>query len=266
MTVSPPVADHHRAGCDALERSTPLLVEAIRRAPTHVRPSRMSWTNGQIAAHMYASAVEAEKAVRGVPSAYDGEPSVELDEQMVAQVTERDTVELAAMVEQATTAFLRTARGVQAGAPVATPRATAGTFVGLLALDHHLHGGQFAETAGSTWNGRVADLHGPLSTVLPYAFDPDGAGSFRGSFTLTLTGAEPVRYAIEDRRLRLDVAGRTDCTITADPQTFVRLGIGVVSQLRAALTGKMRAGGRKPWLALATNRLFPPIPHGGVAP
>jgi len=265
MTVSPPATDHHRAGCAALERSTPLLVEAVRRAPAAVRPSKMRWTNAEIAAHMYASAVEAEKAVRGKPSAYDEEPTAELDEQMVEQVHERDTSVLATMVEQATTAFLHTVRDLPADAPVATPRATAGTFVGLLALDHHLHGGQFTETVGSTWNGRVADLHGPLSVVLPYAFDPDAAKGFRASFTLTLTGAEPVRYAIEDGALRLDVPGRTDCTITADPQTFVRLGIGVVSQLRAGLTGKMRAGGRKPWLAFTTSRLFPPIPHGGVA-
>jgi len=27
----------------------------------------------------------------------------------------------------------------------------------------------------------------------------------------------------------------------------------------------MCAGGRKPWLGFSVNRLFPPIPHGGVA-
>ena len=36
-------------------------------------------------------------------------------------------------------------------------------------------------------------------------------------------------------------------------------------ELRAALTGKLRAGGRKPWLAASFPRLFPPVPHGGVA-
>jgi hypothetical protein len=53
--------------------------------------------------------------------------------------------------------------------------------------------------------------------------------------------------------------------MTADPQTFLRVGIGVVSQLRASLTGKLRAGDRKLWLGFAVPRLFPPIPHGGVA-
>ena len=53
--------------------------------------------------------------------------------------------------------------------------------------------------------------------------------------------------------------------MSSDPQTFLLAGIGVVSQLRAAMSGKLRAGGRKPWLAFAFPRLFPPIPHGGVA-
>ncbi|MGN6780157.1 MAG: SCP2 sterol-binding domain-containing protein, partial [Marmoricola sp.] len=77
-------------------------------------------------------------------------------------------------------------------------------------------------------------------------------------------GVEPIRYAVADGVLLSEPPDRVDCTITADPQTFLRMGIGVVSQTRAALGGKLRAGGRRPWLALATTRLFPPIPHGGV--
>ncbi len=63
----------------------------------------------------------------------------------------------------------------------------------------------------------------------------------------------------------MDVAGRTDCTLTSDVQTFLRVGIGVVSQTKAALTFKVRPTGRKPWLAFQVDRLFPAIPHGGVA-
>ncbi len=226
----------------------------------------MRWTNAEIAAHMFASVTEASKAARGEPSLYDAAgPTVALDEQMVAQVTERDPALLAEMIAERTAAFLAAVRGRSGIELLAAPRTTLATSVGLLAIDHHLHGGQFAETSGLPWAGRVADLHSALSTVLPYAFSPDAARDFRGSFTLQLRGVEPVRFAVEGQRLRTGVTGPTDCIITADPQTFLRVGIGVVSQLRAALTGKMRAGGRKPWLARALPRLFPPIPHGGVA-
>lgn len=265
MPVSPPVIDHHEPACNAVERSTPVLVESIRCAPGTVRPARMRWTNAEIAAHMFASVTESEKAARGVPSVYDASgPTVALDEQMVAQVAERNPDVLAGMIDQATAQFLSTVRARPGDDPVAVPRASVSTLVGLVAGDHHLHGGQFAETAGLPWTGRVADMHATLSTVLPYAFDPLAARGFHGSYLLRLEGVDPIRYAVEDGVLHLDVSGPTDCTMTSDVQTILRLGIGVVSQLRATLTGKLRAGGRKPWLALATNRLFPPIPHGGV--
>lgn len=266
MSLTPTTVDHHEPTCAALERSTPVLTAAIRRAPADVRPRKMRWTNAEIAAHMYASVVESEKAVRGEPSVYDGTgPTAELDEQMVASVAERDIVVLADLVEQATASYLRSARQRPGDQPVAIPRGTVGSSTGLLALDHHLHGGQFAAAAGIPWDGAVADMFAPLSAVLPYAYDPEAGRGLSASYTLQLTGVAPVRYAIDDGVLRCDLPGPTDCTMTADPQTFLLMGIGVVSQLRATLTGKVRAGGRKPWLAMRVTKLFPPIPHGGVA-
>jgi putative sterol carrier protein len=266
VTLTPASTDHHRRACDALERSAPLLVGAIRKAPGQVRPTRMRWTNAEIAAHMYAFVTQAGKCVRGEPSLFDGvELSAELDERMVAEVPERDTAALADLVDEATASFVATARAHAGPEAVSLPRATVSTLVGLLALDHHLHGGQFSATAGSVWSGRVADMHSPLRAVIPYAFDPLAAPDFRGSYRLRLRGVEPVTYTVDGGRLELDGGGRVDCTMTADPRTFLLVGIGVVSQLRAALTGKLRAGGPKPWLASAFTRLFPPIPHGGVA-
>ncbi|MGC4110734.1 MAG: hypothetical protein QM747_09985 [Nocardioides sp.] len=265
MSMSPTATDHHQPACDALERSTPVLVEAIRRAPAETRPTRMRWTNAEIAAHMYASVVESHKLARGVPSAYDGTgPSAALDERLVAGVEERDVGLLAEMVDKATTAFLGDLRALRGDELVAMPRADVSTLVALLAADHHLHGGQFAETAGARWTGEVADLHTPLSVLVPYSFDPSGACGFTGSYTLRLAGVPPIRYGVVDGELQDEPPERTDCTISTDPQTFLRLGIGVVSQLRALATFKLRAGGRRPWLARATKRMFPPIPHGGV--
>jgi putative sterol carrier protein len=267
MSMSPTATDHHQTSCDALERTTPLLVEAIRRAPADVQPTGMRWTNAEIAAHLYASVLESHQLARGVPSLYDGSgPTAELDEKMVATVEERDMAVLAGLVGQATTQFLGDLRALSGQDPVAVPRATVSTLVGLLAADHHLHGGQLTQSAGTRWTGQVADLHAPLSVIVPYAFDPEAARGFIGSYTLRLKGVAPVRYAVVDGDLDSETADRTDCTITADPQTFLRMGIGVVSQRRAVLTGRLRAGGRRPWLATAVTRLFPPIPHGGVVP
>lgn len=263
--MTPAGVDHHQRACEALERSTPLLVEAIRSAPGRVRPTKMRWTNADIAAHMYASVIEAGKVVRGEPSLYDGvELSAELDERMIAEVPERDTTVLADLIAEGTASFVATARAHAGHEAIGLPRASVSTIVGLLALDHHLHGGQFRQTARSVWHGRVADTHSPLRAVVPYAFDPLAAQNFHGSFSLRLRGVEPLTYSVANGQLELDSDERVECTMTADPQTFLLVGIGVVSQPRAALTGKLRVGGRKPWLGLAFPRLFPPIPHGGV--
>jgi putative sterol carrier protein len=265
--MPPASVEHHQRACDALERSAPLLVDALRMAPGRVRPTKMRWTNAEIAVHMYASVTEAGKAVRGEPSLYDGvELTAELDERMVAETPERDTAVLADLIEEGTAAFVASARAHEGHEGIGLPRASVSTIVGLLALDHHLHGGQFSVTAGHGWQGRVADMHSPLRAVVPYAFDPKAAQNFHGSFSLRLRGVEPIRYRVAHGRLELDSDRRVDCTMTADPQTFLLVGIGVMSQLRAALSGKLRAGSRKPWLAFAFSRLFPPIPHGGVAP
>ena len=266
MTISERATDHHQATCDALERSTPVLTAALRTAPATTRSAKMRWTNAEIGAHLLASVIEAHKSARGEASLYDATgPSAETDEQMVAQVTERDPAKLADEIARHTSAFLTTVRALPGSQPVAMPRASVATLAGLLALDHHLHGGQFTESAGTTWTGAVADMHAPLMAVLPYAFDPAAARGFHGSYTLRLRGVAPVPYGIDAGALDMEWSGRTDCTLVADPQTFLRFGIGVISQLRATLTGKIVAGGRKPWRAFAVNKLFPPIPHGGVA-
>lgn len=264
MTTTPTGVDEHAQVCAALARTTPLLCDVFEHCQGDRRPTRMRWTNAEIAAHMLASVTEAEKAVRGQPSEYDAEPSVELDERMVASVAERDPVVLARSLRERSTSFVATVSGLEATAPLRAPRGTVGVLTALLALDHHLHGGQVAETSGEGWTREVADLHGALSAVVPYAFDADAARGFRGSYALRLRGVAPVTYSIDDGRLTMGGTGRADCTLTSDVPTFLRLGIGVLSQPGAVLTGRMRAGGRKPWLAGKVNRLFPPIPHGGV--
>jgi hypothetical protein len=225
----------------------------------------MRWTNAELAAHLYACVVEAHQLARGVPSPYDGiGPTPELDEKLVGTVDEREMAALADLVEHATAQLLGDVRALGGDDPVAVQGATVSTLVALLVADQHLHGGQLAETAGVRWAGAAGDLHAPLRMIVPFAFDAEGARGFTGSFLLRLKGVEPIRYAVADGALLDEPPERVECTITVDPQTFLRIGIGLVSIRRAAVGLKLRAGGRRPWLALATSRLFPPIPHGGV--
>jgi len=47
-----------------------------------------------------------------------------------------------------------------------------------------------------------------------------------------------------------------DCWISADPATFLLLGYGRVSRRSQIVRGRIAAGGNKPWLAVAFDRLL----------
>ena len=49
---------------------------------------------------------------------------------------------------------------------------------------------------------------------------------------------------------------RPDCVITADPVAFLLVGYGRVGQSGRIWRGKLRAGGRRPWLALRFSSLL----------
>jgi putative sterol carrier protein len=227
----------------------------------------MRWTNAEVAAHLVSTVIEIEKAVRGGASAYDATgPNATVDEQLVAATPQRDPQALAELLQEHTVSCLGALRQADGATPTRAPRIDVCTIGSLLALDHHLHGGQIAEASRLEWAGAVRDMFYPLTMVLQYAFDPTAARGFHGTFELRVKGVDPIRYAVDDGQLTTGGgADRADCKITADPKTFLRYNIGAYSQARAVLTGKVRAGGRKPWLALANNRFFPLTSHGGVA-
>jgi putative sterol carrier protein len=52
------------------------------------------------------------------------------------------------------------------------------------------------------------------------------------------------------------VEGEADCTLRADPEAMLLVGYGRMGKWRAAATGKLLVGGRRPWRALAFDRSF----------
>jgi putative sterol carrier protein len=66
-------------------------------------------------------------------------------------------------------------------------------------------------------------------------------------YRMVVTGGTAVVTAAEEE---------SDCVITADPVAFLLMGFGRVSQWTPVLRRKIRAGGRKPWLALKFGTLM----------
>jgi len=274
MTSTAPIAvgGGHAAVCAALASSTPVIADIVAGADMNRRPHRMSWTNAEIALHLALTASELTKAARGESYCGEDGPSAATDEALVATCAERDPKVIADLIRENLGTFLATVTSMDPTTPVKggslpwnSGATTVGVLASLLTLDHPLHGGQIAETAGKTWTEPPTGLPAALGTVMPWVFNPAAAEGVNARYSFRFRGTEPFRFAVDNGVLTVGGDGPVDCRVTADPETFVRLGIGVVSQGRAILTGKMVATGRKPWLATAIKRVFPDVPHGGVA-
>ena len=227
----------------------------------------LAWTAGQTAAHVVADMGEYTEAltrhVNGEHAAElnipDGSPARarnSANDRHLVDVPERDMRRLADLLEAA-------GREISCRPPLAidtSERVALLTADGLvlepavmtcLLLGEQLvHGLDIARAAHRPWNIERDDallaIPAALSLVPKYL----RPRTTNASFELRLRGAPRYRVAIANGTGVVTVAGeKADCVITADPVTFLLLGLSRVPQLPQLLRGKLRAGGRKPWLA-----------------
>jgi MDMPI C-terminal domain len=130
----------------------------------------------------------------------------------------------------------------------------------LLLGEQLIHGHDIASAAGVPWPISQSDallVADGAVRVLPDYLRPTGNPGRAMSFELRLRGGSRYRIEITGDTATMTPPGpRADCVITADPAAFLLVGYGRANPLSAALTGRIIASGRKPWLGLAFGRLF----------
>ena len=271
-TPAGPVDDVRRA--DAHARAA--LAEAVARtaqlwrgiADSAVPVPGLTWTAGQTAAHMVADMREYTEAltryVNGDDAAInipDGSPArarTAVNDQHLINVSERDLHRLADMLEEAATRYLAVASAIDTAERVEILTADGlvlepAVMTCLLLGEQLVHGLDIARAAQRSWSIGREDALLVIPAVLslaPKYLRPSRTKNLNISFELRIRGARRYRMAITDGAAAVTVAGeRADCVITADPVAFLLVGGGRVRQLPVLLRGKLRAGGRKPWLA-----------------
>lgn len=126
-----------------------------------------------------------------------------------------------------------------------------------------IHGYDIAQASRQPW--LIPPTHAGLVfsgalPMLPYFVNHAAAAGVRASFDLRLRDKDSprVRLAFDDGTL--DVASGpaepVDCHLSADPTAFLLVMYGRQGPLRPALTGKVVAWGRKPWLAFRMPSLL----------
>jgi putative sterol carrier protein len=241
----------------------------------------LAWTAGQTAAHMVADMREYTEAltrhVNGDDTAIDipdGSPArarTAVNDRHLVNVSERDPHRLADMLEETAARYLAVATDIEAADTFDTSQhveiLTADGLVlepavmtCLLLGEQLIHGLDIARAAHRSWSIDREDALLVIPAVLslaPKYLRPSQTKNLNISFEIRMRRGCRYRLAIANGTGVVTAAGKkADCVITADPVAFLLVGGGRVRQLPVLLRGKLRAGGRKPWLAAKFGTLL----------
>jgi len=232
----------------------------------------LSWTAAQTAAHVVADMreytdaltrqVNGDHAAMNIPDGSPARVRTAVNDRHLTDVSERDMRRLADMLEETAARYLAVATDIE-GAEVLTADGLVlepAVMTCLLLGEQLVHGLDIARAAHRPWSvGRdEALLVVPAVLALaPKYLRPSRTKRANISFELRMRGGCRYRMAIANGTGVVTVAGeKADCVITADPVAFLLIGFGRVPQLPQLLRGRLRAGGRKPWLAATFGSLL----------
>jgi uncharacterized protein (TIGR03083 family) len=178
----------------------------------------------------------------------------------LAAESARDLSPVAARARAAVAAIVAATDGRPADEQVVwngTP-VTLGAMLGIGLGEYLLHGRDVAKALGRPWTITPDDARLVLASalpLLPLLVDPTSTAGVRARYDLRVRGGTRVGLSIRDGKLAMDAGdGRVDCHVSADPVALLLVSYGRQSQWVPALTGKLVAWGRKPWLGLRLTR------------
>ena len=168
----------------------------------------------------------------------------------------REPAVLAARVQAAAAELLATTEG-RSGDEAVTWNGLTVTLSAMLGLglgEYRLHGRDVAKALDRPWPITPDDARLVLASalpMLPLLVDPSTTADVRASYDLRVRGGPQVGVVIRDGRLTVGADdGPVDCHVSADPVALLLVSYGRRSQWVPALTGKLLAWGRKPWLGV----------------
>jgi hypothetical protein len=267
---------HARAAlADAVARSAQLWRSVAE--PAAPVPG-LTWTAGETAAHVvgdmgeYTAAltrhVNGDHTVLDIPDGSPARARTAVNDRHLTDVSTRDLGRLADMLEETVASYLAVAADIEAidtseHAAVLTADGLVlepSVMTCLLLGEQLVHGLDIARAAHLPWSIGRDDALLVIPAVLslaPQYLKPSRTSDLDTSFEIRVRGGCRYRMAITHGTGVVTEAGaKTDCVITADPVAFLLIGFGRVPQLPQILRAKLRAGGRKPWLAAKFGTLM----------
>jgi uncharacterized protein (TIGR03083 family) len=237
----------------------------------------LSWTVGETAAHLvaelrhYAAFVTGERdagatlaqaAILAADAQTPAQRNAVANAAQLAEFTERDLSRLADMMVPAAEDFIMAAGRRRADDRILTTNGlfmTAPTMASALLGEQLIHGLDIARAVNRPWYISRANALQVLAgsmTMAPDYLDLQQAAGLQISYELHFRDGPRYRLVVEDGTMALTAPGQpADCRISADPVAFLLVGYGRTGQWSQIVRGKIRAGGRKPWLGFTFGRL-----------
>jgi uncharacterized protein (TIGR03083 family) len=249
---------------EALAEAVPRFAHLLRLGPDPDRPAIGTWSVGEAAAHVAASAPFFLAVARGEIEPEHIDEVTATNEEILASDPERDPRALADRFEAGEQALLAYVEGVDGDPTLEVFEGVRAPLSSLLAVELAevlVHGYDIARASGNAWRiGRAeaGSVVGGLVPLLPHFVDREAAAGRSSRFELRIRGAFRIVLEFDGGTLRLLLPDRrpVDCRISVDPAAFLLLIYGRIGPLRPMLQGKLAAWGRRPWRAAAFPSLF----------
>ncbi|MEH6373061.1 maleylpyruvate isomerase N-terminal domain-containing protein [Streptomyces sp. KLMMK] len=274
-----PVAEHEKARA-ALRAVIPRLARLLRAAPDLDAPSGVPlWTVGDTGAHLCAVYLAFCSAFTHEFAGWDGvlppgdgpfaERITAVNAKSIGLLDADERRHLGDLVTERGERFLQVTRDLVPGTPVAAPWygqqvvLTLANATGLMLSESLLHGLDVARGARIAWaigadEARLV-IGQAMPAVMPLALDEAKARGVRIAFGVVIKGGPRLAVVVDDGTATVtrDAPPRAyDCRITAEPTAFLLIGFRRTPLWSAIARGRIRAGGRRPWLALRLGELI----------
>ncbi|MGW4894773.1 maleylpyruvate isomerase N-terminal domain-containing protein [Kitasatospora sp. NPDC004240] len=274
-----PVVEHERTRA-ALAAVIGRLERLLRDVPDPGAASGVPvWSVGDVGSHLAVVFVAYCSALTGEGPEWDdilppedgpfAERIAALNAKAVGLFGASERARLGEIVAEQGETFLRVTEGLAPDAPLATPWygkaqvLTVAAATGLLLSESLVHGLDIARGAGLPWEIRPDEARlvfgQTMPTMMPLALDTVRARGVSLAFDLAIQGGPRLAVVVDGGRATVtrDAAPRVyDCRITVEPVTFLLVSFRRTPIWKAVALGRMRAGGRKPWLAGRLSKLI----------
>jgi uncharacterized damage-inducible protein DinB/putative sterol carrier protein len=243
------------------------LCQVLRSARDLEAAAVGHWSARDVAVHLAESLDLYTRMATGTSSpAATIDAIADLNEQLVTASDERDARVLAGPIETAAAAYTATARATAGDPDVpwhAGLRTPLSTLLATTLGEVLVHGHDIARAVGAPWHASArwaSTVFQGLLPVLP-ALTSERATTVRARFDVRLRGDPAARaaFSFADGGLTVEpgrTTERVDCHLSADPASFLLVMYGRMGPVRPAVTGRVVAWGRRPWLGLALPSLF----------